>query len=317
MSKGSDSPVLCVDIGGTSTKAGVLDAAGELHLIESIRTRPDTESYIRNLSELVANVRTRATDQGFEISGIGVAMAGFLNAERDRLLYNSNLSWLEGFPLRQRLAQGFDLPIEMEIDSNAACMAEYHFGSGRGSQRFLCVTCGTGLGVGMTIDGVPLRFAYGCLGDIGHIIVDRSGPLCTCGGYGCAEIMISAPVLANRYAAQIGTNASLRTVIEAAQAGDSIAVSILREAGEWLGIAIASMANTLFPDHIAIAGGLSAAGDLVLKPAEEIFRHSAGVFARTNVTLTRAVLGSSATLIGAAWPFWNSYTAREKNREPD
>lgn len=299
---------MCVDIGGTSTKAGVLDAAGELHLIESIRTRPDPESYLRNLCELVTNVRSAASESGHRFSGIGVAVAGFLNPERDRLVYNSNLTWLEGFPLRDGLGQNLDLPIQMEVDSNAACMAEYRFGSGRGSRRFLCVTSGTGLGVGMTIDGVPLRFAYGCLGDIGHIIVDRNGPLCTCGGYGCAEIMVSAPALARRYVTQSGTSAaaSLRTVIEAAQASDPIAVRILKEAGEWLGVAIASLSNTFFPDHIAIAGGLSAAGDLILKPAEENFRHLAGVFARTDVTLTPATLGSSATLIGAAWPFWNA-----------
>ena len=95
-------------------------------------------------------------------------------------------------------------------------------------------------------------------------------------------------------------------MIEAGQAGDPSAISILKGAGEWLGIAIASLSNIFFPDHIAIAGGLSAAGDLILKPAEDTFRHSAGVFARTDVTLARATLGSSATLIGAAWPFWTA-----------
>jgi len=308
LAEDSGSSVLCVDIGGTSTKAGVLDAAGELHFIESMPTRPDPDSYLAKLCELATRVRNAAIERDYRLTGIGVAVAGFLNPQRDRLVYNSNLAWLEGFPLRDGLARTFDLPIQMEVDSNAACMAEYHFGSGRGSRRFLCLTSGTGLGVGMTIEGVPLRFAYGCLGDIGHIIVDRNGPLCTCGGYGCAEIMVSAPALADRYAKKSSTSgaASLRRVIEAAQAGDPVAISILKEAGEWLGIAIASISNTLFPDHIAIAGGLSAAGDLILKPAEETFRHSAGVFARTDVTLTRATLGSSATLIGAAWPFWTA-----------
>jgi glucokinase len=239
---------------------------------------------------------------------IGVAIAGFLSPERDRMIYNSNIAWLEDFPLRDRLAREFALPIEMEVDSNAACMAEYHFGSGSGSKRFLCLACGTGLGVGMCVDGVPLRFAYGCLGDIGHIIVERNGPLCTCGGRGCAEIMISAPVLAREFARRSHTSAqvSLRNVIDEAAAGDQVARSVLSEAGEWLGLAIASMANFLFPDHIAIAGGLSAAGDLVLSPAETVFRESAAVFARENVTFSKALLGSSATLIGAAWPFWSN-----------
>ena len=107
--------------------------------------------------------------------------------------------------------------------------------------------------MGMAVDGVPVRFAYGCMGDIGHVIVLRDGPLCTCGGRGCAEIMISSTSLARQYGTmkEEQDEVSLRDVIEGAEGGDSSAISILANAGEWLGIAIASMANTFFPDHIA------------------------------------------------------------------
>jgi glucokinase len=292
-----NAPVLCIDIGGTSSKVGIVDAAGRANLVDSIPSRPDVESYFEALCALTRRIRAAAGP----IAGIGVAVAGFLTPERDRLLYNSNLGWLEGFPLRERLQQSFDVAIELETDSNSACMAEFHFGSGGSSKRFLCVTVGTGVGVGMTVDGKPLRFAYGCLGDIGHVIVQPGGVPCSCGGRGCAEALLSAPVLGEHFA----PGASLRDVIEAAKTGNAAAGAILKEAGENLGVAIASMANILFPDHIAIAGGLSAAGDLVLGAAERVFREAAGILARTNVSFTRATLGSSATLIGAAWPFWD------------
>ncbi len=308
--------VLCVDIGGTSSKAGVLDSAGQLHLIDSIPTSPDAASFVDRLADLIDRTLAKAKAGDFGISGIGVAVAGFVSAERDRLLYNANLSWLEGFPIKQRLSQRFDFPIELEVDSNAATMAEYHFGSGRNSKRFLCLTCGTGLGVGMTVNGVPLRFAYGCLGDIGHVIVQPDGPLCMCGGHGCAEILISAPVLAERYRVRTGVarELSLRDVIEAAQQGEPVAIALLEETGKWLGLATASMANILFPDHIAVAGGLSAAGDLVLKPAERVFRESASIFARSNTSFSKATLGAMATLIGAAWPFWEDDSEHGKSR---
>jgi glucokinase len=103
-----------------------------------------------------------------------------------------------------------------------------------------------------------------------------------------------------------GNEVTLRDVIEGAEGGDRCAIGILASAGEWLGIAIASMANTFFPDHIAIAGGLSAAGDFVLKPAERVFRETACVRARDGATFARATLGSMTTLIGAAWPFWQT-----------
>ncbi len=303
-------PVLCVDIGGTSTKAGLLRQNGEVEFVHSIPTKPDVESYFHSLTALIERTLAEAARQGFEAKQLGVAVAGFLDSERDFLLYNSNLFWLEGFPLRRRLRERFPgLAIELEVDSNAAVMAEYQFGSGKNSQRFLCVTVGTGMGVGMTVEGAPLRFAYGCMGDAGHVIVLRDGPLCTCGGHGCAEAMVSAPVIAERYRQRAGIEqpVSLRDVIMAAgESGNPIAAAVLREAGEWLGIAIASLANLFFPDHIAVAGGLSAAGDFTLRPAEEAFRQSACALARANTTFARATLGPNTTLIGAAWPFWEA-----------
>jgi glucokinase len=300
--------VVCVDIGGSSTKAGVVDPSGQLHFTNSIPTGPDVDSFVSSLCNLVEQTYTAARAGGHDISGIGVAVAGFLDPQRERLVYNPNIAWLEQFPLLESLRHRFHRPVELETDSNSACMAEYLFGTGPQSQRFLCVTAGTGLGVGMAVAGQPLRFAYGCLGDIGHIIVQPNGPVCYCGGRGCAEILVSAPALAERFALQSGITSeiSLRDVIDAAYRGDHIALSVLKEAGEHLGIAIASMANTLFPDHIAVAGGLSAAGDAVLKIAEEAFRDSASILARSGVSFTRARLGPSATLIGAAWPFWKT-----------
>ncbi len=298
--------ILCADIGGTSTKAGLIDRQGKLSLLDSIPTLgPDPDAFAEALCSMLERVAAAALAEERNLSGVAVAIAGFLDPGRSCMVYNSNLPWLENYPLRDYLADRFNMRVELDADSNAACMAEYCFGSGRGSRRFLCLAAGTGLGVGVAIDGFPLRFAYECLGDIGHIIIEPNGPLCSCGGRGCAEVLISAPVLAARYREQSGaiSSISLRDVIIAAKNGDVIAVSILREAGEWLGIAAASMANIFLPDRIAIAGGLSAAGDLVLKPAERAFYESASEFSRSRASLCQAVLGPMATLAGAAWPF--------------
>ncbi|MBV9304080.1 MAG: ROK family protein [Acidobacteriaceae bacterium] len=298
--------VLCVDIGGTSTKAGLVNSTGELSGLQSIPTGgPNPERFGNELSALIERVHQAACAQETACIGLGVAVAGFLNPERTTMIYNSNLPWLENYPLRDYLAKHFPMRVEIEVDSNAACMAEYCFGSGRGSDRFLCIAAGTGLGVGMAIKGVPLRFAYECLGDIGHVILERNGPLCTCGGRGCAEILVSAPALAQQYRERTRAvpNVSLRDVISAAENSDEIAISVLSNAGEWLGLAAASMANIFFPDRIAIAGGLSAAGDLILKPAKGSFQSSASLFAQARASLCRAELGPMATLAGAAWPF--------------
>ena len=94
-------------------------------------------------------------------------MAGFINPAHDRLSYNPNLEWLVDFPLRDAMAEALGMETTLEVDSNASCLGEYRFGAGRGSQRFLCLVSGTGLGVGMVIDGALVRFMGECIGDAG------------------------------------------------------------------------------------------------------------------------------------------------------
>lgn len=300
-------PVLCVDIGGTSTKAAVQGPGDGFTSLDSIATVPGVEQYFESLVGLIRQVLNGVEPSGKRVAHMGVAVAGFLDDSRRRLIYNPNIRWLEGFPLHERLCGIFpDLRIEMEVDSNAATMAEYRSGSGRGSSRFLCVTCGTGLGVGMAVDGRPLRFAHGCLGDIGHVIVDRNGPMCTCGGRGCAEALIGSPRLMDRFRnlAHVEQAVTLQEVIKGANAGDRDAAEVIVEAGEYLGVALASIANILFPDRIAIAGGLSAAGDSLIEPARLVFQELASTATRQGTIILKATLGPLASLAGASWPFW-------------
>jgi glucokinase len=297
-----NSSLICVDIGGTSTKVGVAYPEGAVQVKGSLPTQgPDPEAFAAELCREIGKVLTSLREGGSEPAGIGVAIAGFLDDERRSMIYNSNLPWLMGYPLQDRIARAFRLPVELEVDSNAAAIAEQRYGSGRDSKRFLCVTVGTGLGVGMIIDGQPLRFAYGCLGDIGHLVLQPNGPVCTCGGRGCAEIYVSAPVLADKYriAKRLSQETTLRDVIVAARADDAIARAVLQEAGQWLGLAIASMANTFYPDRIAIAGGLAESGELVMDAVAAAFRNAVSDFAREKAVLGKAALGSLATLTGA------------------
>lgn len=280
---------LGVDIGGTATKIGIVGSDGEARSIESIPTIE--ENFLDRLCERIASVRQSG------LGGLGVAVAGFLNCGRDRLLYNPNLRWLEGYPLRDALQPRFAMPVSLEVDSNAATLAEYRFGAGRGAERFLCLTAGTGLGGGMTIAGKLMRFYGECMGDLGHVIADPDGPPCSCGGRGCAEALVSTAAIAGR------SGRTVRDLISAARHGDPSAATILGEAGGWLGIAAASLSHIFFPDRIAIAGGLAEAGDLVLRSAEQAFRRTAGELARSRATLTNAALGWKATLVGSACPF--------------
>lgn len=284
---------LGVDIGGTNTKVALVSDSGEVSGMETFPTGRDQAALIANVRNAAGRCRGSAT-----IRGAGVAVAGFVNPERDRLSYNPNLEWLVGFPLRDAIADALGIQVDLEVDSNASCVGEYRFGAGRGSQRFLCLVAGTGLGVGMVIDGALVRFMGECIGDAGHVVVDANGPECPCGGRGCAEAMVSERTIVQN--AQSG--ATLRDVMASARNGNARAVAELAAAGRALGVAMASLAQIFFPDRIALAGGLAEAEDLVLPAAEAALRRAVNAEARAQVGVVKAALGWRATVIGAAGP---------------
>ncbi len=290
--------ILCLDIGATSTKCAALNLSdGNLYFLGSIPTLPSPDSFFQALLQLLRQTK----DLAHSPSQLGIAFAGFLNPQRTRLAYNPNIAWLENFPIKDLLQSHFpDLEIELESDSNAAALAEFKLGSGRFHSRFLCLSCGTGLGVGMIVDNAPLRFAHGCMGDSGHIILQPNGPLCTCGGLGCAEALISTASISRKYR----NGATFQDLLDGHRSNDPCATQILTETGEWIGIAAASMASAFFPDHIAIAGGMASAGSIIVDSASRTFQSHASAHAKSHTTLSLATLGRSAALIGAAAPFW-------------
>jgi glucokinase len=249
---------LGIDIGGTNTKTATVSEAGEVLESSSIPT---------DLSGGVDAFLDRVAAGIGEAAAIGVSVAGFVNAERSRMIYNSNLPGLENYPLKEALEARLGRPVTLDADSNSACFGEYRVGAGIGSRRFLCLVLGTGAGGGMIVDGEIVRLAHEGLGDLGHVIVQPDGPLCSAGCRGCLEAMVQAGA---------------------------------EPLGRYLGLALATYAAVLFPDRIAIGGGRSEAGDALLKPAEEAFRSATGPFYREGVTIHKARLGWKASVVGAA-----------------
>lgn len=290
--------VVAVDIGGTTTKLAWVDRQGAVESWQIFSTSgANAESFVEKL--LVAIRRLQAPSHN-PVLGVSVAIAGFVTPD-GTLEYNPNLPWLEGTPVATLLQRELRLPVHVDSDSNAACAAEYVFGQGKNASRFLCLTGGTGLGVGMIAQRRLLRVAHECIGDAGHVILLPGGPRCSCGGRGCAEALLSTAVLGQQYARQSGEEgATFRTLVRDAHAGNAIAAEILRQAGYWLGVAAASLSHILFPDRIAVAGGLSRAGPILFHAAEESFREHCGKFPLAGVSLVPAVTGEHATLIGAA-----------------
>jgi glucokinase len=293
--------IAAIDIGGTNTKIALVSRHGP-HL-ETLRKLPtpvrgDPESFLMTLVEQVQGLRARPEP----VSGVGIAMPGFLSEDSEMIEYIPNAPALLGFPWRKRMERALGIPVTLEIDCNAAALGEYRFGAGRSVRRLLVLSLGTGVGGGMLVDGKPLRFTAGCCGDVGHVYVGGE-ERCSAGCTGCLEAMVSVEALSSAAARawgdpRNGAVIAVRTLIEAAIAGEEKSAGILRQAGRYVGIGVASLCSFLRPDLVLLAGGISEAGDLLTVPANEAFRqHTASYF---HVPINKACLGASAGLAGAA-----------------
>ncbi len=183
-------------------------------------------------------------------------------------------------------------------DLSAATIGESRLGAGRGVGRFLCVAIGTGVNAGAVTDDHLVETAFGSFGDAGHVLVDPAGPPCPCGGVGCLEAVCSGLALARAGAGHGYSGA--RAVIDAALAGEAAAITLLDQAGAALGRAMSTWSVLLWPQVIAVAGGLSIAGDLLLEPARTELQRVGPPYVTEGIRVVQAELGASATLAGAA-----------------
>jgi glucokinase len=289
-----------IDIGGTAVKLGIVDEDGRIIRRERVPTSPEGEP-VALLDAIFATLQPMmdvAKSEKNPVSGIGVSVAGFLDPERLGMIHNANLMALREFPLRRALEKRFSLECPLEVDSNAAVVAEFRHGAGRGSTRLLGVTLGTGLGGGVIIDGQLLRYTGECAGDIGHIIVDRNGRLCTCGARGCLEAMVNVAAVEER-----GGGRTVREIITSAREGDQIALKALAETGWWLGLGLASLSPLFSPDTIAVGGGISAAGELLLASTRESYRAHARPEFRDGTQVIGSTFEGWEGLVGAASQF--------------
>ncbi|MCS7295451.1 MAG: ROK family protein [Chloroflexota bacterium] len=302
--------VLAVDLGATRMRAAAVSAAGVLRGRAERRTPEgsDPESVVAALVDLLRSVRERAP----EAEAVCVAAAGLVAGDEGRIVVAPNIPGFRDIPLAALLTERLGLPAFVENDASAAALGEFRFGAGRGVRHLLHATLGTGIGGGIVIDGRLYRGAKGFAGEIGHIILDPSGPRCGCGARGCLEALASgtafaqrarrlvesgkAPILAELTAGREPTGEDL---LAAARAGDLAAEAEIRNGGHMLGLGLASLLNVLNPDELTLSGGLLAMGELLLEPMRRAMRALPyGPAAGTAIRLTE--LGDDAGLLGAA-----------------
>lgn len=308
--------VVGIDIGGTNTVFGIVDARGVVIASSSIKTlkHADINAYLDELYNEVTRLLV-ANDAVDKVHGIGIGApnANYYTGMIEKLV---NIPWPTPLPLAQMVSEKFGIPVAITNDANAAAIGEMTYGAARGLKDFIMITLGTGVGSGIVINGQLVYGHDGFAGELGHTIMKRNnGRLCGCGRTGCLEAYCSASGVARtaREFLEIRTEPSAlrsipieeitsKDVYDAAVAGDKLANEIFEYTGNILGEAFAEFTVFSSPQAIILFGGLAKSGDLLLRPLREsmeknmypAFKGKVQILLSELKDADAAVLGASA-----------------------
>ncbi|MBA3366682.1 MAG: ROK family protein, partial [Actinobacteria bacterium] len=234
------------------------------------------------------------TAQGVVAVGLGIPSR--IDHPSGRAVGSVNIP-LADLDLRTRMEERFGLIVGLENDANAAALAEWALGAGRGSRDMVMLTLGTGVGGGVVVDGR----LYRGWAEFGHIVILHDGPPCqgSCTGRGHLETLASGTAAEKAAVAAFGPEATAEELVRRASEGEELAADLLAEIGGYLGSGIASLVNIFNPQLVVLGGGFAAAGDLVFDAAREVVAREALQPAGELVRLVPARLGSKAGVIGA------------------
>ncbi|MEG0992699.1 MAG: ROK family protein [Bacteroidales bacterium] len=308
-----------IDIGGTNTVFGIVDARGSVIATNSIKTQKylDINEYVedlyKGLSKLIDEV-----GGADKIKGIGVGAPNG-NYYTGNIEFAPNLPWKGVIPLAKLLTQKFGIPVNLTNDANAAAIGEMTYGAARGMKDFIMITLGTGVGSGIVINGQLVYGHDGFAGELGHVIVRKpNGRSCGCGRAGCLEAYASATGVARtaREFLEIRKEPSLlrqipnneitsKDVYEAAVAGDKMAQEIFEFTGHILGEAFADFVAFSAPEAIILFGGLSRAGDMIMNPiVDAMERNLLNIWKGKIKVLFSELKESDAAVLGASALGW-------------
>jgi glucokinase len=287
-----------VDIGGTKFAVGMCDRSGHILARAECPNYPEAGpgTGLQNICKLVDSTARQA---GEELEGIGIGCTGPVDPQAGILGEIEFLPGWQGLNLVEKLQTTFGVTSVMENDADAAALGEFVFGAGQGSTRFIYLTISTGIGCGMIFDGQLYRGLDGSHPEIGHHIIDPSGPVCSgCGARGCWESLASGPALAR----QAGYP-DARAACLAAEAGVPSAVAALKRTSHYLGLGIANLVTMFVPDFLALGGGVMQSRHLFWNTIENTIQENCRLVPHEKTRLVPARLGLDAGLVGAsqAW----------------
>lgn len=310
--------VIGIDMGGTNTVFGIVDARGNVIAKGSIKTdNPDITAYLHELKveldkqiEIVGGIE--------KIKGIGAGCPNG-NYYTGNIEFAPNLPWKGVVPFAKLLEEAFGIPAAITNDANAAAVGEMTYGVARGMKNFIMITLGTGVGSGIVIDGKIVYGHDGFAGELGHVrVIRNNGRICGCGREGCLETYTSATGVsrtAREFLEMAEKDSSLRLlepktitskdVFDAAMNGDELAKEVFEYTGKILGEALSDFVAFSAPEAIVLFGGLAKSGDLILKPVvENMEKNLLSIWKGKVKVLFSALKEADAAVLGASALAW-------------
>ena len=313
--------VIGIDMGGTNTKFGLVDARGNVLNSSSIKTQQYTD--INLYCDTLCHEMMRLVDAQGGIDLVRGVGAGAPNGNyyTGNIENAANLPWKGIVPFSEMISERMGVPCRTTNDANAAAMGEMTYGAAKGMKNFIMITLGTGVGSGIVIDGKVVYGHDGFAGELGHtkIIRDSSARLCGCGQRGCIEAYASANGVARTAQEWLQTtdrpsilrqlpiaDITSKDVFDAAMQGDELAKEIFQYTGTLLGQKLADFIAFSAPEAIILFGGLTKAGDILKRPIEESMNQNVVRFWKNKVKLLFSTLkDSDAAILGASALVWD------------
>ncbi len=306
--------IIGVDVGGMSAKAAILTENGLVGASRVATSAQDTfEQTAQNIAQLCRDTAKKAGIAFDEIEAIGMGVPGVIDSTHGVVISWTNFQWLH-MPLAKTVSELTEKPVFITNDANAAALGEAHYGMGSRYHDSVLITIGTGVGGGIVLNGKLYEGFRSAGAELGHVVIRQDGEQCTCGRKGCLERYASATALIrmtkkamqehpeslmNEIAEEMG-EVNGRTVFEGVKRGDNAAQAVLDEYVSALGEGVLNMLNLLRPEAIILGGGISAEGDVLVKPLREyvdVRSHALSTYAPYDILC--ASLGNQAGIYGA------------------
>jgi len=297
-----------VDIGGTKIAAGAVTEDGVVVGRVECPTAP-REGFAAAMRRAADLLRQAGAQAGAGFCGIGVACPSPLDAFAGIVGEVGTLSGWQGGNIVAALSREFEVPVAVENDADAAALAEACWGPAKGSSRFIYVTISTGIGAGIILSGKLYRGVDGAHPEIGHHVLDWSGPLCYCGARGCWESLASGPAMSDWFREQRPQDGDLTAeqICDLSRRGDELACRAVEREGFYIGLGMANLVTMYTPDAIALGGGVMKSADLFLGRIAEVIREVATQVPAEKTMITLASLGPDLGLAGAACAWIERY----------